>query len=266
MTATTVTGRAFDFGRVVQRTFTVVGGNLATFAGLAALLAGLPAMGWGLVAVKMFAGGRFNPDGLGIGLGGGVGAGAVLGIVSFVAGYVLRAAIVHGSIAALNGRRASFGECLAKGLNHWFFLFLLAIVMGLSIALGLVLFVVPGVIMALAWSVAVPARVVEGTGVFGSLGRSAELTRGRRGAILGLTIVYFVAYLAVQQVLLGVLGGVMRPSAGLISPLVGWTLAVNGVLGAFSALITSVGLTAIYFELRSAKEGIGVEALAAVFD
>jgi hypothetical protein len=263
---TSVARSVFDFGRVVRRTFAVVGGNLATFAALAALLAGIPAMGWGLIALKVFAGGRFNPEGLGVGLGGGIGLGGLFWIVSIIAGYVLRAAIVHGSIAALNGRRASFGECLAKGLSHWFVLLLLAVVMSVSIGLGLVAFIVPGVIAGLAWSVAVPARVVEGTGVFGSLARSADLTRGRRWSILALIIVYFMAYLAVQQVLLGVFGGVMRGPMTVISPVLGWTLAVNTILSAISALITSVGLTSIYFELRSAKEGIGVEALASVFD
>ena len=40
----------------------------------------------------------------------------------------------------------------------------------------------------------------------------------------------------------------------------------NALLGAVSGVVTSAGISAIYYELRMIKEGVGAAQLAAVFD
>ena len=40
----------------------------------------------------------------------------------------------------------------------------------------------------------------------------------------------------------------------------------NALLGAVSGVVTSAGVSAIYYELRMIKEGVGAAQLAAVFD
>ena len=54
---------------------------------------------------------------------------------------------------------------------------LTAILFGLGVWVGLLLFIIPGIMLMLRWSVAVPACVLEGTGPVASLGRSAALTQ-----------------------------------------------------------------------------------------
>ena len=103
----------------------------------------------------------------------------------------LQAAIVYGTIADLNGRRAAFGECLSSGLRNWFWLLLLAIGSWRSRRVRLHAADRPRrACMAVAWIVAAPAQVVERTGVFGAFSRSAELTRGHRWPIFGLLVIY----------------------------------------------------------------------------
>ena len=62
----------------------------------------------------------------------------------------------------------------------------------------------PGVLLALAWSVAAPVLVMERTGVFGAFTRSAELTRNHRGAIFALAILAGVVGFIIQALATGI--------------------------------------------------------------
>jgi hypothetical protein len=59
----------------------------------------------------------------------------------------------------------------------------LSLLVGVGLGLGFLLLVVPGVILWTRWSVAVPALVLEGRGVTGSMRRSWELVGGRGWAV-----------------------------------------------------------------------------------
>ena len=63
--------------------------------------------------------------------------------------------------------------------------------------------------MATAWIMAVPAQVVEQPGVFGAIGRSADLTRGHRWPIFGLMIIFAIGSTAAQGALTGVFGALL---------------------------------------------------------
>jgi hypothetical protein len=256
----------FDLGRVIQRTFSSIGRNFGVFALLALLLAGVPAaLTGGLLALASqgAASGPTTADDNTL-MATGASAFGLVYLVAAVAAYVLRGAIVHGAVADLNGRRASFGECFSTGLRHVGWLFLLAIVVTLAEVLGYILLIVPGLMMLTAWIVAVPAQVVERTGVFGAMARSAELTRGHRWPIFGLIVIFLLGSGMIQSVVIGLLSAVAATSANtgeIVSQLVLQPLA-----NALTGLVGAVGVASIYYELRSTREGIGPEALAAVFD
>jgi len=259
----------FDLGRVAERTFASIGRNFAVFVLLAVLLSGIPAVLTGLL-LGMAEAGRSSPSTSGItdpttlAL---IGASAIgfVYLVGAIASFILQAAIIYGVIADLNGRRAQFAECLSMGLRNWFWLFLLAVVVSVAEVVGFVFFVVPFLMMAVAWIVAVPAQVVEHTGVFGAIGRSAALTRGHRWAIFGLLVIYLLASLFLQGTILGIVG----VAAASLSPNTSQTatqLIAQPLLNVTTSLIGAAGVASIYYELRSTREGIGPEALAAVFD
>jgi len=65
---------------------------------------------------------------------------------------------------AFDGIRGRIGELVFLALN-----------VGLRVALGLVLLIVPGIYLALRYAVAVPAAVIEDAGISQSLARSGEL-------------------------------------------------------------------------------------------
>jgi uncharacterized membrane protein len=75
--------------------------------------------------------------------------------------------------------------------------FAMNFVQSFAIGLGLILFVVPGVVLAVAFSLADPALVDRGLGGIGALSWSWEATKGQRGKLF----VYFL--LVIALVMLG---------------------------------------------------------------
>jgi hypothetical protein len=71
-------------------------------------------------------------------------------------------------------------------------LFAVSLFAAVGIAGGLLLLIVPGVILFARWSLVIPLVVVERLGVAAAFSRSAELVRGKTGAVL---LVVFVAAL-----------------------------------------------------------------------
>lgn len=269
MTDLAGTRGGFDFGRVFSYAAGSIGHNAATFAALALLLVGAPTLisTIGMIGVvsqfgPLLNGGPFagfphvsSLTGLLVSLG---------GLIGIVTNAVLQASVIYGTAAYLNGREASFVECLGAGVRGCLPLIGLNIVAAFALVFGFLLFVVPGVMMAVAWVVAAPALIVERTGVFGAFGRSADLTRGHRWSICGLVLIYLVASGVVQQVLNSIMGvtfGAATAEAQMLNQ-----LPVNALIGVIASVLTSTGIAAIYYELRSTREGVGPEALAAVFD
>lgn len=259
MTASTATGGgALDIGRVIQQLFQVLGRNFVPFAVLAVVLAGIPSAIFYSVQMSMLRGGPTAAATSSSVLWMFLGA-VVLGLTSLI----LQATIIHGTVSDLNGRRVSIADSLRAGLYAFLPVLLIGIMMGLAIALGFVLLIVPGVMLAIAWCVAVPVYVVERRGILDVFGRSAELTRGNRWRIFGLAVIYVVAVIIVQMVL-GMVGGIANVTAGGASPVT--SLFIMPLIQVANALIGASGVAALYVDLRQIKDGIGPEGLAAIFD
>ena len=266
MTDTTVGSRRFEMGRVITRTFEVLGRNFVAFALLALLLGGLPNLLVGLVQMRFVDNqAMFQPEMIG---------GTIVGaLVMLAAAFVLQASIVHATVTDLNGRRVVLGDSLKVGLRDCLPLFGLAILMGLGIMLGALLLIIPGLILTVVWSVAVPAKVVEKLGVLQAMQRSRDLTRGHRWPIFGLFVLYAIAnwILSVLIVFASVPFTPLAPaSAGAITAIGSATsivhIVASAIVATISTLISTTGGAALYFELRGSREGVGPEALASVFD
>lgn len=255
MTAIDSRTSSFDLGRVIQRTFEVIGKNFAAFTIAAVVLAGIPAF------ISAFGQGTALTTGSFAGLT----AIFVGGALSLVGTYVLQAAIVYGTVNTFNGRKVTLGAAMGVGFKNFLPLLGLAIIFSLAVGLGMVLLIVPGLILAVLWSVAAPALVVEKRSIFNSLQRSRDLTRGYRWQIFGLIVIYFIVYM----VIFTAIGGIGAATGGTFTDGSG-VMAVNLILTPLSTIVVSVigsaGVAAIYYELRTAKEGVGAEQMASVFD
>ena len=266
MTAAGIAAADFSMGRVINRLFSVLGRNLVMFLLLSALLVGLPT---GLVNVAQLSLRDTSATGAAIAAQIALIFGGIL--VSIACNAVLQGAVIHATVNDLAGRRASFGESLAVGLRFLLPLVGISLIVAVCCTVGVIFFIVPGILLALVWSVAAPAEVMERVGVFGALGRSRELTRNHRAAIFALAIGYIVVLWIVEMVLGAAIFAFIMSSgaltAGHMPPSLVWGQAGIGVVGnTLLASLSSAGIASIYFELRQAKEGVGVEQLAAVFD
>jgi len=248
----------FRIGDVATRTFGAISRNLTVFIALSGILVGVPAAFIGLWQVNL------DPTEA---PGAVMGAGILAALVSLVTQYVLQGAIVHGAVVDFNGGRAKFNDCLATGFRHAGSLFVIALLMSLGIMLGMIVLIIPGLILAIMWSVAVPAQIVEDTGVTGSLGRSRELTRGNRWRVFAVLLIFLVVSILIS-VIVAVPAAIFSTPEGaqLTSAATAATVVANMVATMLSTVVAAVGAAAIYFELRRAKEGIGAEALAKVFE
>ena len=264
MTAAVGTAARFDLGKVVERTFAAIGRNFAVFALLSLMLAGVPAAFTGAAVTMLAAGGAPGlPSSAAFGAAA-LGGAAISYIVQAIAAYILQGAITYGAVADLNGRKPTLGECLSTGVRHAGWLFLLAVVATVATVFGYLLLIVPGLMIATAWLVAAPAQVVERTGVFGALSRSADLTRGHRWPVFGLMVAYGLGAFMVQSVVIGVISAVAMGSpanARLVAQ-----VFLTPIVTTITGLVAAVGVASVYYELRSVREGVGPEALAAVFD
>ncbi len=172
--------REFDIGRVISATFGVIGRNFAPFAGLAFLFSVIPQA---LIGWFSRPGGEL-PDTRLLGLFSVVAI--VGGLLTMMFGWILQAALIRGAVDDLNGRKTSLEACLNTAVRNLGPVFLISVMMVLGIGLGSILLIIPGLILSVMWVVAIPAQVIEQRGVFASLERSGDLTRGSRWPIFGL--------------------------------------------------------------------------------
>jgi hypothetical protein len=136
------------------------------------------------------------------------------------------------------------GELFGLVAPRLFSLFLLSLVVGILVGIGMIFFIIPGVILALMWIVSTPSMMVENKGVFESMSRSSDLTRQNRMRILGIGLLLIVAYIVIGLVV--VLLAAITPILGIIG---GIAIAVAAY--PYLAIIVSV----LYFNLVEVKGG-----------
>ena len=242
-----------DMGRVIQEMFAVLGRNFVTFLALSAILVGLPALLTGFLQLKFL---RTDE---------GFAWQTIFGSLAAALGaLILQGTVIYATVNDLNGKRASVGDALAIGLRVFLPLLGIGLLWYLAVLLGVLLLIVPGLMILVAWSVCIPTYVAERTTLTGSFGRSAELTRGNRWRIFGLMLLYIIALLIVEAVL-GVFGAAGRvASGGAMSFL--QALVVTPLISVANGMIGASGTAVLYVELRKIRDGVGAESLASIFD
>lgn len=249
MSIDSVSTKPLDIGEVLSDTFAVIGRTFVVLANLAVLLVAVP-------AAITIAGVALSQVSLGF---------AILTLIgrlaTIVGMLVAYAAIFHVAMQDLHGQPVVTHGLFRTAASKFWPLLGLTLLTGLGVLAASLLLIVPGVILALAWSVAFPALVVEDRGVFNAFGRSAALTRGKRWSIFLLFFIVVLVTIIVELVLFAVFGGFQ----GLVSrtPSLA-TTAVSQLLAVITVPFGAVLSTALFNQLRG-KTGYGVEAVAEVF-
>ncbi|NIJ28819.1 hypothetical protein FHT00_000747 [Sphingomonas insulae] len=257
-------GRGISVGSVFGRSFDVIRSNPVATLGTSFLVMALPQLLFGLIGTgTTFA----NTPRLGLYVTAGLG-GLVIGVLWLVAS----GALVHATIAHDRGRKADLAEVLRVGATRALPLFAVYLLFTIGVSIGTLLLFVPGVMLAVMWSVALPAIVAERTGVYGAFGRSRALTKGARWPVFGIMLLAVVIYtLASATVGVASIAGngtyaaiasgarVAAPRLPLLAQLL--QAAVSTVVLTW---FTTVG-TSLFVELRHWKDGPDADRLADIF-
>lgn len=114
-----------------------------------------------------------------------VGSQVLLNIISLLVGMILAMGLIRASLTVVSGGTASVRMLfLPDDFGAYFWASILVII---GVVLGLVAFIVPGIILAVMWHF-FGYVIVEnpGTGPIEAMRQSAEITRGHRWQLFGL--------------------------------------------------------------------------------
>jgi hypothetical protein len=170
----------------------------------------------------------------------------LVGLLALIPYALFQGGLIRLTVADLRAEAISTDEAMAVGRRRLWPLLGALLLTGLGITLGLVLLIVPGLILATAWSLTAPVLIEEDRPVMETFGRSAELTRGARLQIFGVGL---------ALVVLGLIGSlatsvISAPFPAIFSGALIWPLWRS----AFS-VAAGVAATVIYVELSGLKAG-----------
>ena len=178
----------------------------------------------------------------------------VLGIQTITFG-LLQAVLTYGTIQDLRGAPAGIAGSFKGGFAQIHEVLGAALIYGLALGFATMLLIVPGILLYLRWWVFMPAMVIEKKKTGASFDRSAQLTAGRRWAILGLAAIVFGGMFLLLMVAI-----VALPPDSRVGDILATLVAV--LFNTFSSVVAAVG----YYHLRVEKEGVIIDDIAKVFD
>jgi hypothetical protein len=123
-------------------------------------------------------------------------------LIEGVFGPIYTGAIITALAARMSGQSISYGQALRAGIHHWGRLFGARLVAGLIVLGGIIALIVPGIILAVRFSLIDEVVVLEGRGIETAPRRSLQLTGGKSFRIL-LACVLAIALIIGFAVLVG---------------------------------------------------------------
>lgn len=247
----------FTIANVFSRSFTLIGQNFALLLLTGLLTYAIPV---GLSAAIFYTTSGLdvnNPQAWG---GEQVMAMIAFGVLSMLFYFINMSVVTELTVTRAVNRPFDIGPALKRSLINIVPLFIVMVLCGLAIMLGFILLIIPGIIVSVALSVAIPAYVAESrTGITDALKRSWELTKNHRWAIL----LIFLLIAIFGAIFGGIIQAVSMIFASQSPALI---IGLNSIIEGLYTLISTVFTVVIYVVLRESKEGNAPEATAAVFE
>lgn len=257
--------RPLSLGELLDRTFFLYRKYFLVFAGIVAL-PHLVLLAFQLTGVAMQPGRTF----------GGAGISILWTLLTAVISLGVMAVSQGGAVIAVSqvhlGRTVSIGEAFAGIKGRALYLALIMIGYWVGIGIGFALLIVPGVILALMWALTIPVAVLEDKGLRDSVERSAELTKGHRGRIFVIYVLFLVLtyamYMAWEFPILMIVGMLARTQHAAALPV--WTLVAIPVGNFLSQCLVgpllTIALSLVYYDERVRKEAFDLQHMMTMLD
>lgn len=257
--------RPLSTGEVLDQTFRLYRTHFVLFAGIAAIpqviVLALNLMSTGLLAAAPSAGSAAVLTGLLVG----AGAMIITAVLYLIALTAMHAATVHAVAATYLDKPISIREAYVRVRQRIWRLVGIALALGIAIAAGFILLIVPGVILALMWALTIPVAVIEDLGLSEAVSRSSDLTKGSRGrifvvALIGVMLTY-MALVIFQLPLVAVAVVMGRQTAQ--APL--WVNVASAIAQFISNTLVgpvlTIAMSLIYYDQRVRKEGLDLQLI-----
>ncbi|MGA2664535.1 MAG: zinc ribbon domain-containing protein [Nitrososphaerales archaeon] len=162
-----------------------------------------------------------------------------LGGLLFIVGVILLPIIQGTAIKmasdAISSGQTSLGAATRYSASRIVWYWVVGIIVGIIVLLGLIALVVPGIILAIMFFLAFPVVIIERQGL-GSLGRSRELVSHRWLKTFALFLVLFII-VVIGSVIAGIIGGPFGEASSIVS----------GILSAFYLPLLPIAETVYYY-------------------
>ena len=162
----------------------------------------------------------------------------ISGIVGWVIGSIVQGIAVKFTSDTVETAQAALLSSFNATVPRLLSLLAVSIITGILIVAGFIAFVIPGIILAIMFSLVVPAIMIEKVGALESLSRSRRLVSGRWLKTFVLLFLF--------QIVIGLVSSVLSFFMGALG-LVG--TALSSLLMAFIQPIMPIGLTLYYYSL-----------------
>ena len=176
--------------------------------------------------------------------------GAIGGLIAILIAAALQAATARAAALAVIGDPVDVQTSYRYGFRRLGSVILISLLVGVIVAVGFLLLIVPGIIFLVFLSVSIPALIVENRRGTDALGRSWNLVQGEFWHALG---VVFVA-----AILVGIVSGIIG-SIGGNEWVIRWifTAIAQIVTAPYAALVSIL----LYLDLRARKEALSAATL-----
>jgi uncharacterized membrane protein len=201
---------------------------------------------------------------------------AVLSVIAALVSIVVTAASQAATVVAVSqvhlDRPASVMESFLKVKSQIVGVIGLSLRVGFFVGLWSLLFIVPGILKAIEWSLAVPAKVLEDKSARDAMSRSSDLSRGNRGRIFVIWFLFFVLSIGVSMLLqwpIQIAAGSARGLTALQHAAVEWRLA--SVVATFISTclvgpLATIAFSLVYFDERVRKEAFDLQLMMTTLD
>jgi hypothetical protein len=190
----------------------------------------------------------------------------VFGLLAVATGFIGTTFVQGALVDAVDSEHRgvavpSVGDLYGSSWRRLGSLVWLSILTGVGVAFGLLCFIVPGVLLAIRWTLGAPIVMLEGLGARAAMKRSRELVKGHRGAVLRVLLNVWGRTL--------VAGGVLNVILSKLSATTGhpWlSFWISGALA--SAIVTPYAghaLSVVYYRLTDPDKPVIAEEPAQVW-
>jgi hypothetical protein len=192
-------------------------------------------------------------------------------LVSIVAAATSQAATVIAVSQIHLDRPAGVMDSFSKVKNQIAGVVGLSLAVGTLVGLACIALIVPGILLMMRWSLAVPVKVLEDKSVGDSMTRSGDLTQGNRGRIFVIWLLFVVLSVGVGLLL----RWPVEIAAGVSSIFAlqrrggGWQAASLGSVFVSECLVgplATIAFSLVYYDERVRKEAFDLQLMMSTLD